>query len=71
MASSYHPTLSDEALIEEEDAEIAPPKLKEGVKATIDELKEINLGDTENPRPVFISAMLTTEEEGAYVELLH
>ncbi|KAI3470777.1 hypothetical protein Pfo_027440 [Paulownia fortunei] len=43
VASSYHITLSEE--IEKEDAEVAPPELEEGVKATVDELKEINLGD--------------------------
>ncbi|KAK4404378.1 hypothetical protein Sango_0806400 [Sesamum angolense] len=32
---------------------------------------EINLGDVENPRPIYISALLTDNEEVAYVELLH
>ncbi|XP_012839468.1 PREDICTED: uncharacterized protein LOC105959853 [Erythranthe guttata] len=71
VASSYHITLSEIDVIEEEDAEIAPPELEEGVKATIDELKEINLGDAENPRPIYISALLAVNEEETYIELLH
>ena len=34
------------------------------------ELKEVNIGTTEDPRPVFINANLSLEEEDAYVELL-
>ncbi|KAL0381152.1 UNVERIFIED_CONTAM: Transposon Tf2-12 polyprotein [Sesamum angustifolium] len=45
--------------------------LEEGIKATIDELKEVNLGDIKNPRPIYISASLTHREEGTYVALLH
>ncbi|KAL0401720.1 UNVERIFIED_CONTAM: hypothetical protein Slati_4201900 [Sesamum latifolium] len=71
VATTYHITLSEEDSVEEEDAEIAPPELEEGVKTTVDELKEINLGDVENPRPIYISALLTDDEEEAYVELLH
>ncbi|KAL0402726.1 UNVERIFIED_CONTAM: hypothetical protein Slati_4302500 [Sesamum latifolium] len=57
--------------IEEEDAEDAPVELEEGVKATVDELREVNLGNTEDPRPIYMSASLTQEEEGAYITLLH
>ncbi|KAL0433582.1 UNVERIFIED_CONTAM: hypothetical protein Slati_2692500 [Sesamum latifolium] len=71
VATTYHITLNEEDSIEEEDAEIAPPKLEEGVKTTVDELKEINLGDIENPRPIYISAFFTKDEEETYVELLH
>ncbi|KAL0405635.1 UNVERIFIED_CONTAM: Transposon Ty3-G Gag-Pol polyprotein [Sesamum latifolium] len=39
--------------IEEEDAEDAPVELEEGVKATVDELREANLGNTEDPRPIY------------------
>ncbi|KAL0290012.1 UNVERIFIED_CONTAM: hypothetical protein Sradi_7059600 [Sesamum radiatum] len=56
---------------EEKDAEDAPAELEEGIKATIDELKEVNLGDIENPRPIYISASLTQEEEETYIALLH
>ncbi|KAK4409607.1 Transposon Tf2-12 polyprotein [Sesamum angolense] len=57
--------------VEEEEAEDAPAELEEGIKATIDELKEVNLGDIKNPRPIYISASLTHGEEGTYVALLH
>ncbi|KAH6776184.1 hypothetical protein C2S52_013745 [Perilla frutescens var. hirtella] len=69
-ASSHHITLDEGTEIEEKDAEEAPPQLEEGVKATMDELKEVNLGSTDDPRPTYISALLTTEEEESYVGLL-
>ncbi|KAL0368039.1 UNVERIFIED_CONTAM: hypothetical protein Scaly_1022800 [Sesamum calycinum] len=50
---------------------LAPAELEEDIKATIDELKEVNLGDIENPRPIYISASLTHGEEGTYIALLH
>ncbi|KAH6815278.1 hypothetical protein C2S51_020098 [Perilla frutescens var. frutescens] len=70
VASSHHITLSEEVTVEEEDAEIAPPQFEEGVKSTVDELKEINLGDENDPRPTYISALLTADEENLYIELL-
>ncbi|KAL0463334.1 UNVERIFIED_CONTAM: hypothetical protein Slati_0221000 [Sesamum latifolium] len=70
VAIIYHITLREEDSVEEEDVEIFPPEL-EGVKITVDELKEINLGNVENPRPIYISALLTDNEEEAYVDLLH
>ena len=54
----------------EDDTEDAPPSFEEGIQATVDELKEVNIGITEDPRPVFINASLSLEEEDAYVELL-
>nr|GMD14395.1 uncharacterized protein LOC109150426 [Ipomoea batatas] len=69
-ASSFHITLCDELPIEGEDAEEAPHELEEGVRAAIDELKEVNLGTPENPRPIFISTLLSDEDEEIYVELL-
>ncbi|KAL0439246.1 UNVERIFIED_CONTAM: hypothetical protein Slati_2407600 [Sesamum latifolium] len=71
FAQIYHVTLIEEGEIEEEDAEDAPVELEEGVKATVDELKEVNLGNTKDPRPIYTSASLTQEEEGAYIMLLH
>ncbi|KAL0396392.1 UNVERIFIED_CONTAM: Transposon Tf2-12 polyprotein [Sesamum calycinum] len=71
IAQTYHITLIEDGEVEEEDAEDAPAELEEGIKATIDELKEVNLGDIENPRPIYISASLTHGEEGTYVALLH
>nr|GMD14333.1 uncharacterized protein LOC109150426 [Ipomoea batatas] len=69
-ASSFHITLCDEIPIEGEDAEEAPHELEEGVRAAIDELKEVDLGTPENPRPIFISTLLSNEDEKIYVELL-
>ena len=44
--------------------------MEDGVQATVDELKEINLGTTEESRPNFISALLIPEEEEGYLKLL-
>ncbi|KAL0449199.1 UNVERIFIED_CONTAM: Polyprotein P3 [Sesamum latifolium] len=71
FAQIYHVTLIEDCEIEEEDAEDAPVELEEGVKATIDELKEVNLDNIEDPRPIYMSASLTQEEEGTYITLLH
>ncbi|KAK4383767.1 hypothetical protein Sango_2745100 [Sesamum angolense] len=57
--------------VEEKDVEDAPVELEDSVKTTIDELKEVNLGNTEDPRPIYTSTSLTQEEEEAYVALLH
>nr|GLL31617.1 uncharacterized protein LOC109175453 [Ipomoea trifida] len=65
-ASSFHITLCDEIPIEGEDAEEAPLELEEGVRAAIDELKEVDLGTPENPRPIFISTLLSNEDEKIY-----
>ncbi|KAL0307937.1 UNVERIFIED_CONTAM: hypothetical protein Scaly_2964700 [Sesamum calycinum] len=71
IAQTYHITLIEDGEVEEEDAEEAPAELQEGIKATIDELKEVNPSDIENPRPIYISASLTHGEEGTYIALLH
>ncbi|KAK4406566.1 Transposon Tf2-12 polyprotein [Sesamum angolense] len=70
IAQTYHITLIEDGEVEEEDAEDAPVELEEGTKATIDELKEVNLGDIKNPRPIYISASLTGEER-TYIALLN
>ncbi|KAL0282942.1 UNVERIFIED_CONTAM: hypothetical protein Sradi_7246300, partial [Sesamum radiatum] len=57
--------------VEEEDAEDALVELEEIVKATVDELKEVNLGNSEDPWLIYISVTLTQEEEGTYIVLLH
>ncbi|XP_075658812.1 uncharacterized protein LOC142628645 [Castanea sativa] len=62
-------TLSDVEATKDEVDE-APLALEDGVHATVDELKEINLGTTEEPQPTFISALLTPEEEEGYLQLL-
>ncbi|WP_204206630.1 hypothetical protein, partial [Mammaliicoccus sciuri] len=48
----------------------APPELEEEIKSTIDELREINLGTIENPRPTFISSLLTESESTDFISLL-
>ncbi|KAL0394684.1 UNVERIFIED_CONTAM: putative protein K02A2.6 [Sesamum latifolium] len=53
FAQIYHITLIEDGEIEEEDVEDAPVELEEGVKATVDELREVNLGNTEDPRPIY------------------
>lgn len=65
-----HITISNDTLTVEEDAEDAPPEVEEGVKAIVDELKDVNLGDDNDLRPTYISALLTIEEEEAYIKLL-
>ncbi|KAL0404347.1 UNVERIFIED_CONTAM: putative protein K02A2.6 [Sesamum radiatum] len=71
IAQTYHATLIEEGEIEEEDAEDALIEFEEGVKATVDELKEANLGNTEDPRPIYTGASPIQEEEEAYIALLH
>jgi len=39
-----------------------PPKIEDGGQASIDELWEINLGTTKDPRPIFVSVVLNDEE---------
>ncbi|KAA0057665.1 uncharacterized protein E5676_scaffold704G00030 [Cucumis melo var. makuwa] len=43
---------------------------KEDSEQGEDELKEVNLGTIKEPRPTFISASLSSEEEGKYMSLL-
>ncbi|KAL0539564.1 hypothetical protein IC582_023780 [Cucumis melo] len=54
----------------EEDAEAAPLSLEDEGQSTSDELKEINLGMKEEPRPTFISTQLSDNDENEYVNLL-
>nr|XP_011465143.1 PREDICTED: uncharacterized protein LOC101299390 [Fragaria vesca subsp. vesca] len=66
----------EEQSSEEEDeefidiAEPAPPQIEDGGQATIDGLQEINLGTVEEPKPIFVSALLTPDELGDYKSLL-
>nr|XP_027067484.1 uncharacterized protein LOC113693104 [Coffea arabica] len=61
-ASCHHITISD-LEEEEENADDAPAELEQGVKNTVDELKEINLGTSDDPRPIYINSCMTPEEE--------
>ena len=72
MAGCYHVTIEETSDhdIFEEDAEAAPLSLEDGGQSTIDELKEVNLGTKEEPRPTFISTQLSDNDENEYVNLL-
>ncbi|PIN12270.1 Ribonuclease H [Handroanthus impetiginosus] len=65
VVMTHHITFSQDTV--EEDTKAAPPKLEEGVKSTVDELKEVKLGEVNDPQPIYISAILTiAEEKGIY-----
>ncbi|TYK21493.1 uncharacterized protein E5676_scaffold305G00300 [Cucumis melo var. makuwa] len=49
-----------------ENVEDVPQSLEDGGQSTVDELKEVNLGTIEEPRPTFISASFSSEEEDKY-----
>ncbi|XP_074290302.1 uncharacterized protein LOC141617032 [Silene latifolia] len=69
--SSYHITVEDIPDEKEEvEADKAPETLEDGGKSTVDELKELNLGTNEDPRPIYVSVLLTKEEEEEYHKLL-
>jgi len=59
--------------VDDSDSEIklakTPETLKDGGKAMVDELKELNLENLEEPRPIYVSSLLTFEEE-EYFNLL-
>jgi len=40
--------------------------MKNGSQATIDQLREINLGTNDDPKPIFMSGMLNDEELTQY-----
>ncbi|KAK4390426.1 hypothetical protein Sango_2105900 [Sesamum angolense] len=71
VVTTHHITLSEEDFVKEEDVEIAPHELEQSAKTIVDELKEINLGDDANPRPIYVSTLLTEDEEKAYIQVLH
>ena len=48
----------------------APRVIEDDKQATVDKLKELNLGTDEEPRPIYLSLLLTLEEESKYFELL-
>ena len=73
VTSVNHVTIIEETKEEssiEDDAEDALPTFEEGVQATVDELKEINIGSAEDFKPICVNANLSPEEEIAYIELL-
>ena len=54
-----------------DEAQPAPSQIEDGGQATVDELREINLGTDEDPMPIYVSALLTQEEVQKYTQLLH
>ena len=70
IGSSNHITLSEERDPAEEDADVASSQMEPGTKSTMDELREVNLGDNDDPRPIYVGAMLENEEADVYIELL-
>ena len=62
VSSSFHITVEEDTLLDveatNEKVDEAPPALEDGVQTTVDELKKINLGTTEEPRPTFTSALM-------------
>ena len=71
VASSHHIIGQEcEDLDSEMELTETPKTLEDGGQATVDDLKELNLGTTEEPRPIYISSLLTSEEESRYFNLL-
>ncbi|KAF7142225.1 hypothetical protein RHSIM_Rhsim05G0112700 [Rhododendron simsii] len=70
--TSYHVTVEEHSKSDSEDDDFpeAPPELEDGGQPTVDDLKELNLGTPDEPRPIFVSALLSPEEEKAYFDLL-
>ncbi|KAI5342013.1 hypothetical protein L3X38_009888 [Prunus dulcis] len=68
----HHVTIKelDEEEPFEDEVHDAPAALEDGGQATVDELKELNLGTNEDPRPIFVSALLNPSEEESYHQLL-
>jgi len=71
QASSNHITVRE---VDDSDSEIelakTPETLRDGGQATVDELKELNLGTLEEPHPIYVSSLLTSEAENEYFNLL-
>ena len=71
VVSSNHITIHE---CDHSDSEIelaeTPKTFEDGGQATVDDLKELNLGTNEEPHPIYVSSSLTLEEEKQYLELL-
>ncbi|KAM1025000.1 hypothetical protein TB2_037605 [Malus domestica] len=68
----FHITIQEgeEDEILEEDVIAAPSQLEDGGQATVEDLKELNLGTSEEPKPIFVSALLSADEIEKYYQLL-
>ena len=69
---SCHVTVETDSELDASDDEPneVPRAIEDRGQATIDELRELNLGTSEEPRPIYVSSLLTPEEESKYFELL-
>ena len=69
---AYHVTVEtdSEFSLSDDEPDEASHAIEDGGQATVDELKELNLGTVDEPRPIFVSAFLTPVEEKEYLELL-
>ncbi|KAL0292072.1 UNVERIFIED_CONTAM: hypothetical protein Scaly_2606600 [Sesamum calycinum] len=72
IVGSDHVNVNEDSDLEifEDEIQNAPPQLEDGVQAIVDELKELNLGTTEEPHPIFVSELLSPEEEEQYFKTL-
>ena len=70
LSSNHISVEEEEEMPQLEDAQEAFASFEEGNQGTIDELKQVNLGMEQEPRPTFISACFTSEEEKSYLDLL-
>ncbi|KAM2064856.1 hypothetical protein ACFX16_028201 [Malus domestica] len=68
----FHITIQEGKVdeIPEEDVTTAPPQLEDWGQATVDDLKELNLGTKEESKPIFVSALLSADETEEYYQLL-
>uniref|UniRef100_A0A2N9GIS1 Uncharacterized protein n=1 Tax=Fagus sylvatica TaxID=28930 RepID=A0A2N9GIS1_FAGSY len=72
ILTAYHVTVEMDSRSSSSDDEPdeTPHAIEDGGQATVDELKELNLGTTDKPHLIFISTLLTPAEEKEYLELL-
>ncbi|XP_028060408.1 uncharacterized protein LOC114264016 [Camellia sinensis] len=56
--------------VDQDEAQPAPTEFEAGGQATVDDLREINLGDEGENKPTFISANLKEEEARQYISFL-
>ena len=70
--TTYHVTVEVNSNPESSKDELAkaPQAFEDEEQATVDELKELNLGANEDLRPIYVSVLLSYSEEKSYLELL-
>ena len=70
--TSYHVTVQVDSNSEfsQDEPGKAPQVFENGGQATVDDLKELNLGTNENPRLIYVSMLLSPSKEKNYFELL-